>query len=179
MQKQQRSNGRSEERPEIDKASKMESKKGNGAIADRSANRERKKVLFICVHNSIRSQMAEGLLDHLYGDRYETFSAGLKPGSIHPYAIDVMAEIGIDISHHRSKSIEEMFDHYFDVVVTVCDRAKEVCPIYPGGSTLLHQDFEDPSSFDGTTEEVLESFRRVRDQIRSWVEQTFADENAF
>ena len=137
---------------------------------------KRKKVLFICYHNSARSQMAEGLLNHLYGERYEAFSAGLKPGAVHPYAIEVMAEIGIDIGRHRSKSIEEMFDHYFDVVVTVCDRAKEACPIYPGGSKLLHHDFEDPSSFAGTPEEVLGSFRRVRDQIRSWIELTFADE---
>jgi arsenate reductase len=157
----------------------MENEEGIGATVARSMNKGRKKVLFICVHNSIRSQMAEGLLDHLYGGKYEAYSAGLKPGSVHPYAIGVMAEIGIDISHHRPKSIEEMFDHYFDVVVTVCDRAKEACPIYPGGSKLLHQDFEDPSSFDGTPEEVLDTFRRVRDQIRAWVELTFADENVF
>jgi arsenate reductase len=156
----------------------MENEGGNGDKVVRSVNKERKKVLFICVHNSVRSQMAEGLLDHLYGDRYEAFSAGLKFGNVHPRAIEVMAEIGIDIGHHRSKSIEEMFDHYFDVVVTVCDQAKEACPIYPGGSRLLHHDFEDPSSFSGTPEEVLESFRRVRDQIRSWMEHTFADENA-
>ena len=155
----------------------MEDKGENRAIAARSKGGERKKVLFICVHNSARSQMAEGLLNHFYGERYEAFSAGLKPGIVHPRAIEVMAEIGIDIGHNRSKSIEETFDNYFDVVITVCDQAKEACPIYPGGSKLLHQDFEDPSSFAGTPEEVLESFRRVRDQIRSWIEQTFADEN--
>jgi arsenate reductase (thioredoxin) len=133
----------------------------------------KKKVLFICTHNSARSQMAEGLLNCMYGDRYQAVSAGVKPGRIHPLAIDVMAEIGIDISNQRSKSIEEVMEDFYDAVVTVCDEARETCPVYPGGAELLHHSFEDPSSFDGTPEEIADKFREVRDKTEEWLEMEF------
>ena len=132
-----------------------------------------KKVLFICSHNSARSQMAEGFLNCLYGGHYQAFSAGVKPGRVHPLAIDVMSEVGIDISQQRSKGIEEVIENFFDTVVTVCDGARETCPIYPGGAEVLHHSFEDPSSFDGTPEEVADKFRQVRDEIKEWIEVAF------
>lgn len=133
----------------------------------------RKKVLFICTHNSARSQMAEGLLNCFYGDKYQAFSAGVKPDRLHPNAIDAMAEIGVDISCQRSKSIEEVMDNFFDTVVTVCDNAREQCPIYPDGAEVLHHSFDDPSSFDGSNEERAQRFRQMRDEIREWIEGTF------
>jgi arsenate reductase (thioredoxin) len=132
-----------------------------------------KKVLFICTHNSVRSQMAEGLLTCMYGERYQAFSAGVKPGRLHPLTIDVMAEIGIDISHQRSKSIEEVIENFYDTVATVCDEAREDCPIYPGGAEILHHSFEDPSSFDATPDDVINKFHEVRDEIKKWIEGTF------
>jgi len=132
----------------------------------------RKRVLFICTHNSARSQMAEALLNALKGDRYEAYSAGIKPGEINPYAVKAMAETGIDISKHRSKSIEEFRGKSFDYVVTVCDLAKEACPFFPG-ERILHKDFKDPSEFKGTESEILEKVREVRDEIKDWIEKTF------
>ena len=135
----------------------------------------KKKVLFICTHNSARSQMAEGFLNALYGDRYEGYSAGIEPAKINPYAVKVMAEIGIDISTHRSKSIEEFRGENFDYVVTVCDHAKEACPFFPG-EKVLHKGFKDPSEFKGTEDEMLEKVRGVRDEIKDWIEKTFSKE---
>ena len=131
------------------------------------------KVLFICTHNSSRSQMAEGLLRTLYDDRFETFSAGTKPTIVNPYAIRVMKESGIDISSQSSKSIDEFRYKKFDYVVTVCNHAKEECPMFPGAKKYLHQDFEDPCECKGTEEEILAIFRRVRDDIINWVKGTF------
>ncbi len=133
------------------------------------------KVLFICTHNSSRSQMAEGLLRALYDDRFETFSAGTKPTIVNPYAIRVMKEIGIDISSNSSKSVDEFRYKKFDYVVTVCNHAKEECPVFPGAKKYLHQDFEDPSEFKGTEEEILAIFRRVRNEIINWVKETFKE----
>lgn len=127
----------------------------------------KRKVLFLCTHNSARSQIAEGLLNHLFGDRYEAYSAGTKPSGVNPLAVKVMEEIGIDISHHRSKGIEELEGISFDYVVTLCDSAKEECPYFPGGSRFIHKGFPDPS------EGGIEAFREVRDKIRSWIEETF------
>ena len=110
---------------------------------------EKKKVLFLCTHNSARSQMAEGLMNAHYGDRYEAYSAGTEPSNVNPYAVAVMAEIAIDISSHRPKSIGEFQSIQFDYVVTVCDSAKETCPFFPGGKEQIHKGFEDPSQFDG------------------------------
>ncbi len=133
----------------------------------------KKRVLFVCTHNSARSQMAEGLLRHLYGDRYEVYSAGIQPGKLNSYAVAVMKEIGIDISSHRAKSVREFLGQRFDYVVTVCDKAKEQCPFFPGGVKYLHKGFEDPASYEGPHELKLEVFRRVRDEIKKWIEETF------
>jgi len=133
----------------------------------------KQRVLFICTHNSARSQMAEGILKKLYGDSYEVYSAGTQPTSVNPYAIKVMTEIGIDISSYRVKSVEEFLGMNFDYIVTVCDHAKATCPFFPGGVNYLHQGFEDPSQFTGTEAEILAGFRRVRDEIKEWIENTF------
>ena len=136
----------------------------------------KKKVLFICTHNSARSQMAEGFLNALYRSIYEAHSAGIEPTSVNPHAIKVMAEIGIDISTHHSKSMEEFRGENFDYVVTVCDHAKEACPFFPG-EMILHKGFDDPSEFTGTEDEILEEVRRVRDEIKRWIEKTFGAES--
>lgn len=130
-------------------------------------------VLFLCTHNSARSQMAEGLLRALRGDRYEVHSAGTEPDGVNPYAVRVMAEIGMDIGNHRSKHVDEFRETAFDYVVTVCDHAKEACPFFPGAKKMIHMGFEDPSVFTGSAEDVLAGFRRVRDQIRDWLEREF------
>jgi len=133
-----------------------------------------KTVLFICTHNSARSHMAEALMNTLYGDRYRAFSAGTEPSAVNPYAIRVMQEIGIDISSHRSKSVDEFLNQGLDYVVTVCDHAKETCPFFPGGRTPMHKGFRDPASVIGTEEEKLVVFRRVRDEMRDWIQKAFA-----
>jgi arsenate reductase len=135
-----------------------------------AVSREKKRVLFICTHNAARSQMAEGLFRALHGERYDVFSAGTEPGRVSPFAIKVMAEIGLDISSHYAKSIQEFLNQGFDYVVTVCDHARESCPFFPGGKKNLHQSFEDPSTLTGTEEEVMEGFRRIRNEIRCWIE---------
>jgi arsenate reductase len=127
-------------------------------------------VLFICTHNSARSQMAEGLVNALFADQLEASSAGTEATRIHPAAIKAMAEIGIDISGHRSKSIDEFMDRTFDLVVTVCDNAANNCPFFPGAKNTVHHAFEDPAACRGTDEEVLACFRRSRDEIRAWIE---------
>jgi arsenate reductase len=116
--------------------------------------------------------MAEGLLRTLYGNSYETFSAGIVPTHVNPYAVEVMKELGIDLSVHRSKSIEEFRGMTFDYIITVCDNAKEGCPFFPG-KTIIHKEFDDPSIFDGSVEEILAMFRRVRDEIKEWVIDEF------
>ncbi|MCS7258884.1 MAG: arsenate reductase ArsC [candidate division WOR-3 bacterium] len=133
----------------------------------------RKKVLFICTHNSARSQIAEGLLNYLYGDKYEAFSAGTQPTQVHPYAIKVMQEIGIDISHHYSKSIQEFVNKEFDYVVTVCDSANETCPIFSNSKIRIHKSFENPVNFTGSEAEILNNFRKVRDEIKEWIVEFF------
>jgi arsenate reductase len=132
----------------------------------------KKKVLFLCTHNSARSQMAEGLLNTLYGEKYEARSAGVTPTKINPYVVKAMAEIGIDISGNRSKSIEEFRGKSFNYVVTVCDNARETCPFFPG-EKIIHKAFEDPSQFKGSEEEILKRVRRVREEIREWIKSTF------
>jgi arsenate reductase len=132
----------------------------------------KKTVLFLCTHNSARSQMAEALLNTLHGDRYEAHSAGITPTKINPYVVKAMAEIGIDISKNRSKSIEEFRGENFNYVVTVCDSAKESCPFFPG-EKVIHKAFEDPSQLKGSDEEIMAGVRRVREEIREWLEKTF------
>lgn len=131
------------------------------------------KVLFICTRNSARSQMAEGLLRTMYGDRYQVLSAGTEPVGVDPFAVKAMQEIGIDISHHRSKSIKEFADMQIDYVVTLCEQAKEVCPFFPATLQSLHKSFDDPASAEGTDEERLEKFRRIGQEIKSWIEEVF------
>ena len=133
------------------------------------ATMNKQRVLILCTGNSARSQMAEGLLRHDAGDRFEVESAGTKPGRVRPEAITVMKELGIDISGHRSKSVDEFRDHSFDYVLTVCDNAKESCPIYPGHANRLHHSFEDPAALEGSDEQRLNAFRVVRDQIRQYL----------
>ncbi len=132
---------------------------------------EKKKVLILCTGNSARSQMAEGLLRHDAGDRFEVASAGIRPGSVRPEAIAVMREIGIDISGHRSKHVDELAEQPFDYVVTVCDSARESCPVFFGGAKKLHRDFADPAALTGSEEERLALFRRVRDELRAWLRE--------
>jgi len=129
-------------------------------------------VLFICTHNSARSQMAEGLLNARFGDRFLALSAGTHPTGLHPLAVQAMAEIGIDISSHRSKHIAELRDEEFHYVVTVCDRAGETCPFFPRARAQYHTPFPDPTSYPAETE--LDAFRTVRDMIAAWIEKTFA-----
>ncbi len=134
--------------------------------------KNKKKVLFICTHNSARSQMAEGLLRDLFGEYYEVHSAGTEPSSINPNSIQVMEEIGIDISSHRSKNVSGFMDIQFDYVITVCDFAKESCPFFPGG-IIIHKGFKDPSQRDGNQEDILREFRRSREAIKSWLIEAF------
>lgn len=117
--------------------------------------------------------MAEGYVNARYSDRYEGFSAGTEVTRVHPLAIRVMNEIGIDISHQKSKELEEFFDYEIDTVVTVCDGANAVCPMFPGAKKTIHVSFPDPSSATGTEDIQLEMFRRVRDDILSFIDQQF------
>jgi len=131
-----------------------------------------KTVLFICTHNSGRSQMAEAFVNALCSDKYAAKSAGVTPTGLNPYVVKVMAEVGINLSTHRSKSILEFQGKTFDYVVTVCDSAREVCPFFPG-EEQLHKSFPDPEEFTGIDAEIMEKVRMVRDEIRQWVEVTF------
>jgi arsenate reductase len=126
----------------------------------------KKKVLILCTGNSARSQMAEGLLRHDAGERFDVKSAGVAPTEVKPEAIEVMREIGIDISGQRSKSVDAFTEEEFDYVITVCDNANEQCPIFPGKAERIHWSFEDPAAVTGDAEARLAVFRRVRDQIR-------------
>ena len=128
-----------------------------------------KRVLILCTGNSARSQMAEGLLHNMAGDRFEVFSAGTRPVGLNPLAVEVLREIGIDISHHRSKSVDEFAGRQFDYIITVCDNARESCPIFPGAGQRIHHNFPDPAAFSGCRQSA--AFRQVRDLIRSWLEQ--------
>ena len=136
---------------------------------------ERIRILFVCTHNSARSQMAEGLMNALYGDRFVAWSAGTEPSKVNDYAVKVMKEIGIDISGHRSKSVEEFLEQGFAYLVTVCDQANEACPFFPGGKERIHKSFEDPAAIEGNEELKLAGFRRTRDEIKAWIEKSFSD----
>jgi arsenate reductase len=117
--------------------------------------------------------MAEGFVNALYSDYYQAFSAGIEPSGVNPYAIRVMAEINIDISGHQSKDVEQFLDQELDYVVTVCDHANETCPFFPGGNERLHKGFIDPAAIEGSEEEKTAGFRRVRDEIKEWIEESF------
>lgn len=124
------------------------------------------RVLILCTGNSARSQMAEGLLRETGRDRFEVFSAGTHPGRVNPLAIEAMRELGIDISDHHSKSVDEFTGKEFDYVITVCDNAAENCPVFPGRTKRLHWSFDDPAAAEGDDTERLALFRRVRDEIK-------------
>ena len=132
-------------------------------------------ILILCTGNSARSQMAEGLLRHEAGDRFEVFSAGTRPTRVRPEAIAVMRELGIDLSGHRSKSADEFAGRALDYVITVCDNARETCPVFPGAVTRLHWPFEDPAAVEGSEAARLAAFRIVRDQIHARI-RTFLHE---
>lgn len=149
----------------------------------RMTDHQKKKVLFLCTHNSARSQMAEGLLRAMHGEEYEAYSAGVVATSVDPRAVLVMKEMGIDISGQRSKTSSEFGDTIFDLAVTVCDRARQACPIcstrleipssQPKAREVIHRSFEDPVAATGSEEEQLEAFRRVRDEIADWISKKF------
>jgi arsenate reductase len=124
------------------------------------------KVLFLCTENACRSQMAEGLVNHDLAGRVKAYSAGVRPSRVNPRAIQVMGELGIDISHHRSKAVDDLKGVQFDLVITVCDKAAAQCPLFPGNAEILHISFPDPAQATGTEEEILAVFRRVRDAMR-------------
>lgn len=147
-------------------------------------NRKKLQVLFLCTNNSARSQMAEGLLRALYGDRFEAYSAGIAPSSVDQHAITAMKEIGIDISKQYSKNVSEFRDIIFDLAVTVCDRAKNACPIVssdlgqasgsPRARMIIHHSFPDPAAVIGSEEERLLAFRSTRDEICKWITQNLS-----
>lgn len=131
------------------------------------------KVLFICAHNSARSQIAEGILRFYHGDRYEVASAGTYPTKVNPYAVKVMEEIGINISNQYSKSIDEFREESFDYVITVCNKAKEECPFFSKEAKYLNWSFIDPAEATGSEEEIQQVFRKVRDEIKRHIVETF------
>jgi arsenate reductase len=135
------------------------------------AGEDRVRVLFLCTHNSARSQMAEGLLRHLAGDRFEAHSAGTEATHVRPLAIKAMEEVGVDISGQESKTLERYLEDPFDYVITVCDDANEACPFFPGAKNRLHWSFRDPSRAEGSEEERLAVFRSVRDRIGERIER--------
>ncbi len=136
---------------------------------------KRQRILFLCTGNSARSRMAEGLLRHFAGDRFEVFSAGTRPAGLNPNAVTAMAELGINIAGSRSKSVDEFAGQRFDYIFTVCDNAKESCPVFPGGGKKLHESFEDPAA--APADQQLEVFRRVRDQIASRLRRLVREES--
>lgn len=137
-----------------------------------------KRVLILCTGNSARSQMAEGLLRHDTKELFKVESAGTKPSFVRPEAIAVMRELGIDISTHRSKSVEEFAGQSFDYVITVCDSARESCPIFFGSANKLHHSFDDPAALNGSEEERLTAFRTVRDRLRAYLAEFVQTESA-
>jgi len=152
-------------------------------VALKSENSAKGKILFLCFHNSARSQMAEGLLRSMYGDRYEAYSAGVKATKVDPRAVKAMSEIGIDIFDQQSKEMGAFKGILFDVAVTVCDQAKEMCPICgvslrapataPAARKTIHKTFRDPAVAKGSEEDQLNAFRQIRDEIKDWISQTF------
>jgi len=131
------------------------------------------RVLFVCTANAARSQMAEGILRAKYGESYEAFSAGTRQAQVSTRAIVVMQEMGVDISHHRSKTLEEFDGSSFDLAVTLCDNAHTICPIVAGAKKTIHHGFPDPHLTPGSDDDVLEGYRAVRDMITEWIDLTF------
>lgn len=137
---------------------------------------QKQRVLILCSGNSCRSQMAEGLLRDMAGNRFEVFSAGTHPTGLNPRAVKAMAELDIDISEYKSKSIDEFLHHDFDYVITVCDSARETCPVFPNSTESLHWSFEDPAIARGTEEQVMNVFRKVREQISARIQDFVGEE---
>jgi len=133
--------------------------------------KDKMKVLFVCTGNSCRSQMAEGWARHLKGDIIEAYSAGVWPVGVHPRAIKVMAEAGVDISDQTSKHVDEFLGTDFDFVVTLCDNARQQCPVFPGKAKLIHKAFEDPVAVVGSEGQIMRAFRRTRDDIKAFIEK--------
>lgn len=134
---------------------------------------EKKKVLFICSYNSVRSQMAEGLLKYLYPESYEVYSAGLEESGVNPHARKVLKETGIDISNQHSKNITEFLNKKFDYVVAMSNEVKQTYPAFPGAKRYIHKNFLDPAATRGNEESILNTFRKVKDEIKNWIEKTF------
>ena len=134
----------------------------------------RQRVLFLCTANSCRSQMAEGIVNSLLGDRFEAFSAGTRATFVNPLAVKVLQEIGIDISGHRSKEVSEFDGQMFDLVITLCGSARDSCPLFYGGTKTIHIGFDDPAGATGTEEEIMAEFRRVRDDLRERITEFLA-----
>ena len=134
------------------------------------------RVLFVCTANAARSQMAEGLLRARYGDQYEAFSAGTRQSTVSPHAIATMREIGIDISHHRSKTLDEFAGQSFDIAVTLCDRAHQVCPVVPGAKKTIHYGFLDPHVVQGSSEDIAGAYRSIRDAMSAWINREFGQQ---
>jgi arsenate reductase len=135
-----------------------------------------KKILFLCTANSCRSQMAEGIVNHFLGDRVEAVSAGTEASFVNPRAIEVLKEIGVDISRHRSKSLDEFSTGRFDYVITLCGDANDKCPLFFGGVQRIHIGFPDPAKATGTEAEILDAFRKIRDQIKGALLDYFSTE---
>lgn len=135
----------------------------------------KKKVLFLYTGNSCRSQMAEGWLRHLAGDQFDVVSAGTHPVGLNPYAVTVMREVNVDISNHVSERVDPYLEQPFDYVITVCDRAQETCPIFPGASSMLQWSFDDPAKAKGTYEQQLIVFRKIRDEIADRIRRFIAE----
>lgn len=133
----------------------------------------KQRILFLCTHNSCRSQMAEGLANHYLHERCQAFSAGTEATRVNPLAARVLAELGIDVSHHYSKTLDEFQGQNFDHVVTLCGDANETCPLFVGGTERIHHGFDDPSRLKGGEDEVLPEYRRVRDEIKEWITTYF------
>jgi len=131
-----------------------------------------KSILFVCTHNSARSQIAEGLVNHYYGKEWIAYSAGTEKTKVKPLAIAAMADAGIDILHHTSKTFEQFLDRKLDYVVTVCDNANETCPYFPGAGQRVHAGFEDPSDVEGNEATRLQAFIATREKIKQWLDQT-------
>jgi arsenate reductase len=133
----------------------------------------KKRVLFLCIHNSCRSQMAEGLLRHIYSDRYEAFSAGSDPTFVHPLCATVMEEVGIDISRQMPKHMSIFIGSHFDYIVNTCKGAREMCPVFPGNVKRLHWAIEDPAVVKGQEKEKLAAFRKTRDELKQRITKIF------
>lgn len=137
----------------------------------------KKRILFLCTHNSSRSQMAEAIINSLYSDRYQAYSAGTQPSTVNPFTVKVMSEIDIDLSSHRSKDVKEFKGWSFNFVVTVCNQAQVSCPFFSGAVRFIHQGFTDPSIAVGSYDDKIKIFRRVREEIKNWIEATFNEDN--